>query len=368
VVHSKSNSPDEIYEFARLWEEYKGTPLIAIPTIYKQTRVADLAKHGFKMVIFANHAMRASIKAMRETLRILREKEYAEAVDDKVVSLADVYSLVSLDDMKRQEREFMPKEQTITTSVILAAGKPKNHFAELGGKPAAVLEVGGKTILDRQLDALRSLGISNNIVVRGFGKDFINHPQVNFINNENYEKSGLLGSLLAAEEFCKNGFILSYGDVVYNRAILQELLLKRGDFVFVVDHSWRAKSENEKNKQGAELVLTGIYPDIVGHNLLLPSESENHISQAGREVSKDWPVTAEFVGLAKFSQEGVRRLFKVLNELRTRNDFGSLKIDDVLSLMIKRGWKLELTTLDIYGGWMDVDSLADYQKMVQEIK
>jgi phosphoenolpyruvate phosphomutase len=49
---------------------------------------------GFRMVIFANQAMRAAISATEETLVTLAEHRRADVVDDDIAPLDHVFGLV----------------------------------------------------------------------------------------------------------------------------------------------------------------------------------------------------------------------------------------------------------------------------------
>ena len=105
VVHSKKEVADELAEFSREWDGR--VPLVAIPTKYKDTSVEELKKMGYKMVIFANHTMRSSIKAMRETLGILIKEQRAASVEDRVISLKEIELLVGYEKMRENEDRFL---------------------------------------------------------------------------------------------------------------------------------------------------------------------------------------------------------------------------------------------------------------------
>ncbi|MEZ0230543.1 MAG: isocitrate lyase/phosphoenolpyruvate mutase family protein, partial [Planctomycetota bacterium] len=106
LVHSKQKTMDELKQFAAKWD--RETPLVAVPTIYKTTKVDELYAHKYKLVIFANHALRASIKAMRETLAVLKKEQFAASVDDRIVKLQEVYDLVGVPDLEKNEAEYLP--------------------------------------------------------------------------------------------------------------------------------------------------------------------------------------------------------------------------------------------------------------------
>ena len=58
------------------------------------TPAQQLAAMGFRMTIFANQVMRAAIRGMEDTLKILAEQQRADAVDDTIAALDHVFDLV----------------------------------------------------------------------------------------------------------------------------------------------------------------------------------------------------------------------------------------------------------------------------------
>ena len=70
LVHSKSPMFGELKGFAEAWDS--PCPHIAVPTTYASVTAWDLAFAGFKLVIFANQALRAAVKAMRDSLATLK--------------------------------------------------------------------------------------------------------------------------------------------------------------------------------------------------------------------------------------------------------------------------------------------------------
>lgn len=106
LIHSKASTDEELRAFVERWD--RPTPLVSVPTIYKQCSADDLYKLGYKMVIFANHALRSSVKMMRDTLATLKNQQFCASVDDKVVPLTDIYELVGVPEMRAQEKKYFP--------------------------------------------------------------------------------------------------------------------------------------------------------------------------------------------------------------------------------------------------------------------
>lgn len=91
LVHSKSRAPHQVLEFASRWEE--ATPLIAVPTTYGAVHEKELKEAGFAMVIYANHGIRAAIRGVNAALGILAEAGRAEAVEDQIATISEVFDL-----------------------------------------------------------------------------------------------------------------------------------------------------------------------------------------------------------------------------------------------------------------------------------
>ena len=90
-------------------------------------------------------------------------------------------------------------------AVILAAGEGKRLYPVTQHMPKCLLELGGRTLLARYLDALRSLGIKQVVIVVGYKQEMIRLAvksyqgavDIRFVANENFQR-GSIGSLWAA--------------------------------------------------------------------------------------------------------------------------------------------------------------------------
>lgn len=65
MIHSKEKSGDDIRQFCqRFHEMHPYVPIVAVPTTYNQFTEEELAAWGIKVVIYANHMLRAAYPAM----------------------------------------------------------------------------------------------------------------------------------------------------------------------------------------------------------------------------------------------------------------------------------------------------------------
>ena len=64
-IHSKKKEPSEIIEFCKLFNKL---PKVVVPTTYPTFNEKEMPQLGIKIVIYANHILRSSIKAIHDTL------------------------------------------------------------------------------------------------------------------------------------------------------------------------------------------------------------------------------------------------------------------------------------------------------------
>ena len=97
LVHSKSETPDEVFAFARSFraEVSPDKPLVVMPTTYSQVTEDELAAAGINIVIYANQLLRAAYPAMKACAeRILECDRAQEAGAELCVPIKDVLQLV----------------------------------------------------------------------------------------------------------------------------------------------------------------------------------------------------------------------------------------------------------------------------------
>jgi phosphoenolpyruvate phosphomutase len=102
LIHSKSFPVLE--QFLTGWN--RSTPLVVVPTLFNHVSLTELENCGFRVAIFANQAVRAAVRAMRETMQAIRTTGGARCVDHDIVPLSDLYKISNLAGMEDAERRF----------------------------------------------------------------------------------------------------------------------------------------------------------------------------------------------------------------------------------------------------------------------
>lgn len=374
LIHSKSPTFDELKAVARQWSGR--VPLVVVPTIFDGVTAAELEDAGFKIVIYANQMVRASIRAMRDTLAVIKRDTRPGSVNDRIVKLKEVYDVVGVPQMEVDEKRFLPVGGEKITAIIAAAGFEKQLLPLIEDKPKCLLDVKGKTILERQVAALNDCNIKEIALVRGYKKEAIALPNIRYYDNDRYEDTGELHSLFCAENEMKGRTIVLYGDIIFDQAVLEKLLKSPADIALVVDLAWY----DQQRQHGR---TNAINPDLVtlqeppGKNYLsrfVMPEQDNRILKIGQHLPHD-EAHGEFIGMAMFSEKGTKAFTDCyrtsLEQYKTKGfheagSFIKASFTDLIQELIDRG--LTVNCVPIFKGWMEVDSFEEYQKAWAKIR
>ena len=95
LIHSKMDSPKEIFAFAKKFKKSKFyKPMVAVPSTYSKVKENELIKHGFKVVIYANHLLRAAYLAMEKVaVNILKNARSSDAEKD-IISIKKILTMI----------------------------------------------------------------------------------------------------------------------------------------------------------------------------------------------------------------------------------------------------------------------------------
>jgi phosphoenolpyruvate phosphomutase len=106
LIHSKRKTPEEIVAFTQSWP---GTvPLVIVPTAYPDLTEEKIRALGkIAVVIYANHAIRAAVTAMREVFAAIRQDGGIHNVDRRIASVEDIFDLQRVAAMKAAEKTYL---------------------------------------------------------------------------------------------------------------------------------------------------------------------------------------------------------------------------------------------------------------------
>ena len=102
LIHSKKNTPNEIFEFSEKWNE--GIPLVVVPTSYPSVKISELISRKIKMVIFANQSLRVAHYVISKALEEIIQNESLDEVKINMSSMEDIFNLQEMYKINDQEK------------------------------------------------------------------------------------------------------------------------------------------------------------------------------------------------------------------------------------------------------------------------
>lgn len=287
----------------------------------------------------------------RKVLQHLADKVAEKLADAILEEYGEQFLQSYMGELYRQGLDLRPLgKERVSKAIIVAAGQSTRLLPLNSDRPDCLLDVGGKTILQRELDILRSCGISRIAVVRGYQKGKINYPYISYYENDDYSTTGVMKSLFCAEEEINDEFVLCYGNIIYEMGILEKLLRDRGDISLVIDTDWL--SHQRPIEETVLVVVEGDRITKMGRNIISPEEAHG-----------------EFFGLAKFSRRGVEILRSNYARVTTKYSRGPFHtspsieralLSDMIQELIDQGYIIH--NVDIQGGWVEIDSIEKLER------
>jgi len=121
--------------------------------------------------------------------------------------------------------------------IILAAGKGARLNGTAGDRPKCLLRVGDSTLVERQIETLRALGIEDVAVVVGCQAELVRRicgRGVEFVDNARFAETNSLYSLWLARPLLTDGFVVMNCDVLFHPQLLDDLLTSRHEDALLV--------------------------------------------------------------------------------------------------------------------------------------
>ncbi|MEC9382223.1 MAG: phosphocholine cytidylyltransferase family protein [Thermodesulfobacteriota bacterium] len=234
-------------------------------------------------------------------------------------------------------------------AIILAAGKGKRLQPYTKNIPKCLLQLGAETILEHQINHLKSSEIQEINVVVGFGsekvEEFLSNYdslgiKINTIYNPYWESTNSLFSLWAARAELDSDVVVLNGDDVFELNVLKLAISSKHEITLPYKVKEKYSDEDMKIR-----IQDGL------------------LTQISKEINKP---NGESVGIRVFRQEGVGVLKRSLEkEIRT-TDFNKKWYASAIERILQRGHKISVIDIaDMY--WHDVDYPHDLENAKENI-
>ena len=210
-------------------------------------------------------------------------------------------------------------------------------------------------MLEWILEAYASAGLSRRdvVFVCGYRAEVIKarYPEFTYVTNHDWQNNNILLSLLMAREYLGDGFISTYGDIVYEGAVVQKLVQSPADIALGCDTAWRRRyvGRTQHPETDAEK-LRADGRRVVELSRTIPSEQAE----------------GEFIGVMKLSADGAGSFLAAFDQaeraysggvFREGRSFQKAYLIDLLAEMLEQGAPMQRE--DTLGGYMEIDTLQD---------
>ncbi|SDD20238.1 phosphoenolpyruvate mutase [Belnapia rosea] len=343
LIHSKRSTAEEILAFTRAWGNR--APLVIVPTMYYATPTAVYREAGISTVIWANHLLRSALVAMRETAARIAEDESLMRVEGQVASVQEVFRLVGNAELEQAERQYLPARPSATAVVLAASGGDLGTLTV--DRPKCMLDVRGRPLLGNLVHTLRESGVRDVTVVRGYRKEAVRLDGVRMVDNDRHAETGELWSLACAREAIRGETVITYGDVLFRRHILDGLLRSEADVALAVDSlgATRRPSGTARDLVVADRPFSGDYLD----------DTPAHLRRIATDIAPA-DSCGEWMGLFRVSARGAGWLREEMTAMEAE---GLLEAADLPLLLTRMAARHPVQVLYFAGHWLDIDTLGD---------
>ena len=291
----------------------------------------------------------------------ISKKGVAPDISEFIESNPRIISLIrSIKENNLNENQLDQIEKSInknnTKALVIAAGlgsRLKKHTENL---PKCMLDFGGKTLLQRQLEAYKKNSINEIAVIKGYKKEKINYRGIKYFENTDFKNNNILNSIFYAEDFINDNIIISYSDILFDSTVVKRTLQSDHDISVVVDIDWRGYYVGRKD-----------HPISEAENVIF--NSNNEVEKIGKINTGNEEVHGEFIGMIKLSNRGCeifKEHFHRLKKLYWNKPFQRAAIfqkaylTDFIQELVDIGIKVHCVIIE--SGWKEIDTVEDYRK------
>ena len=238
--------------------------------------------------------------------------------------------------------------------IILAAGMGSRLRPYTENTPKCMVELHGKPLLTHQVDVLKAAGLKNITAIGGYLKDQLHTVVDKVLVNEKFADTNMVESLMCAGKILKKGCVISYGDIVYSKAMLEAILGEDSDIAVAVDDNWldywKARFDNP----------------LLDAETLKMSLNDELIEIGGKPVALA-SIESQYIGLIKVNAIGGNKIIETYksckkNGLMNGKPIHNAYMTDLLQQMIDEGVKIKaLRTTDL---WLEIDTTDDLESEI----
>ena len=238
-------------------------------------------------------------------------------------------------------------------AIILAAGRGSRMAGLTDEKPKCLTVLGGRSLIQWQLAALREAGITRVGVVSGYRAALLRGYGEQGFHNSRWDRTNMVMSLAAADQWLREGTcVVSYSDIVYHPDIVRALMSVEGSLVITYDALW---AELWKMRFDAPL------SDAESFQV----DAEVRLTAIGERVRSIDEIGGQYMGLLSITPDGWNQILRVLEALSPQEQ-DALDVTALLRALREHG--AVVAAVRVEGRWAEVDSASDVAKYASRLE
>jgi len=240
-------------------------------------------------------------------------------------------------------------------AIILAAGMGNRLSHLTKDIPKGMVKLFEKSLLEMQIDIFKQYDINDITIVTGHLGEKITFPDINYIKNQNFSLTSINESLFCAKEKFETESLILYGDIIYEKKIIEKLTSFNGDIGVGVRLNWKPHYKGRTS-----------HPTSEAENVVIEN---NKIVKIRKNISKceKNQIIGEFIGIMKLSKNASDILVQKYLELQKSHigkfhNATSLKqayTTDMLQEIIDSDYLVEPVIIE--GKWCEIDTIQDIE-------
>lgn len=238
-------------------------------------------------------------------------------------------------------------------AIVLAAGQGTRLRPITDDVPKCLVELEGVSLLERQVRTLQSAGINDITVVGGYRAEQLKERGYKVVVNENFATTNMVATLFCAREAIRGAsdLIIAYGDIVYERRVLDAVCACSAPVCVAVDIEWRRYWELR-------------FDDPLEDAETLKLATDGRILELGKKPSSYSEIEGQYIGLIKVRADVIDRLMHLYDSMDRSatydgKSFENMYMTSFLQYLIDQGW--DVRSVPIENGWLEVDRLSDLE-------
>ena len=240
-------------------------------------------------------------------------------------------------------------------AIILSAGEGTRLRPETISIPKGMIKLFDKSLLEMQIDIFKKCSINDISIVTGYLADKITFPSINYFKNENYSSTAGNESIFCAKEKLQDCTIITYGDLVFEKAVIDQVIDFNGDIGVATEMNWLPTYQNRSQ-----------HPLSQADNVLIKNGKITEIRKNMAKYLKNENL-GEFFGIMHLSSAGAKNFVKVYDRLVKSHtgpfhDAPSLKkayLTDMLQELIDLNF--DVKPILCKGVWCEMDTPEDLE-------